>query len=294
MRKLVVLLMLVVLLTGCNKDSVVDTKDYLEEHVLVEDTELFKVEVRTKEVALCLDNSTFYNIKLPVDVEYITDYSKYIYGENPQFTIQVISDVTESDFSKSVAIHNSEPITKNVLASKDIDKTPREAAILLGDKAVVLRSYEEEKSVFLAVLESFLDENNKPYSDVEIKFKEGYTELIELSYNGSIKPTLINKATVGNTQLQKYDDGCICVTMILDKYDNVKSNYLKKLNVMSECEVEQVYSSNSTYYASAGDFHLGIYNKNYNSQVVIIGKGEECKCNLISVLNQCLQEQVVE
>lgn len=87
----------------------------------------------------------------------------------------------------------------------------------------------------------------------------------------------------------KFDDGSMYATKQLKTFNDCKACLLKKLNTVSGCLIEEEYEDSSFYYAKAGDFYAGIYKENYNTQFVVFGNGEESKCNIIFLLNQCLE-----
>lgn len=239
----------------------------------------------TQTVVLCLDDEYFYNVRIPAGVEYATDYAKYVYGESPNFTISVVSNVDDTNFGNKVSIRNTVSLTQYCLRSKEGTSGPQEAAILLeNDRAVVLRSYNAPE-LFATILDSFLDSNNKAYKVSGVLYVE---EPITKYYipNGNFEPSVIYKAEVGRTQLFKFDNGCMYISKELKKYNTVKDNLLKKLNTVSGCAIEQVVESGDNLFAKAGDFYLGVYAENYNTTVVVFGKGSEAALNLESVLNQ--------
>lgn len=293
---LVLVLSAVMLFSGCGKEETPSevagisagnfTMENKETNSVAEEVSASK---NVDTLTLCLDTRYYYDINIPVGVDYVTDFSKYVYAEEPSFTIQVLSNVNDTDFSNKVSIDNAVTLTQNVVRTKEGKSGPQEAAILLNnDRAIILRCYDCPE-VFATVLESFVDEKNVPYEADGILYIKDYTVLEALSYKGLYEPSVINKAELSTTQLFKFDEGCLSVAVTLNKFSDVRDLYLKRLNTVSGCAIEEVYEDDLFYYAKAGNFYLGIYEDNYNTQTIAFGCGEESKCNIISILNQCIQ-----
>lgn len=290
-----VLLILSVLLVGCGKgkeETPTSTTVAGNFEMEVEDVKERPDEVEpateTETIHIDLDGEYFYDVEIPKGVDYVTDYSKSIYGKEPSFTLQVLSGVTDSSFSYVTGISNAETVTKNCVRTKVGVRGPQESAILLQNgRALVLRCYNAPE-VFATVLSSFTNENNVPYKVDNIKWVDPVKHITQLSYSGSYKPTAINKADIGTTCLYKFDTGCLYAMKELEKFDKCKDFMLKKLNVVSGYPIEETFSYQNIYYAKAGDFYMALYGENYNTTVVIFGNGEEAMCNIIFLLNQLL------
>ena len=242
----------------------------------------------TVTISLSITDKLYYDIKIPADVEFVSDYAKYVYGEDPNFTITVLSNVSESSFSQTVGINKAVTLTKNCVRTKEGVSGPQEAAILLDDKVVIIRCY-NAPNVFATVLSCFVDEENKPYEVVGVRYDDYYKQLLNLGYKGNITPTAVNQVEIGSTMIFKFDDGSMYATKQLKTFNDCKACLLKKLNTVSGCLIEEEYEDSNFYYAKAGDFYAGIYKENYNTQFVVFGNGEESKCNIIFLLNQCLE-----
>lgn len=300
MRKSICLvtLMLLTFLTGCGKKEEQDLSTdvvnvsagnfNIVTNVIGEATPEGTVATDTTTVQLSLTDKLYYNIKIPADVSYVTDYAKYVYGEDPNFTVTVLSNVSESNFSRTLSIDKAVTLTKNCVRTKEGVRGPQEAAVLIDDKVVVVRCY-NAPDVFATVLSCFVDENNKPYEVTGIRYDKYYKTLMSLSYKGTMVPTAVNQVQIGSTMLFKFDGGSMYATKQLKTFNDCKSCILKKLNTVSGCVIDEEYEDSNFYYAKAGDFYVGVYKENYNTQLVAFGSGEESLCNIIFLLNQCLQ-----
>lgn len=271
----------VLLMSGCSlsKDEAVVSYDEI-----LEDASSIAVE----RVTLCLDDVNFYNIEIPVGTEYATDFSKYVYGENPSFTVQVMSNVTDTNFSNSVAIDNPVTVNKNIIMSEPGSDIESAAILLNGNKAVIVRSYESHE-LYCAILAGFIKDGNNTYEGYSPTYAEDINTLGSFSYNGSYEPSVINKSEVGNSMLFKFEDGCMAINVSLSRYSDVKELYLKRLSTISKSSISTLYEDSDFFYAQAGEFELGIYKQNLNTQIVVFGKGEEAKCNLFYVLKQYVE-----
>ena len=295
----ILLLAITILLCACSKKE--DATDDMSEAIGVNagnfdivttvvgsPTEEGTAATDTISIALSITDETYYNVKLPRGTEYVSDYSKYIYGENPNFTVTVLSNVSESNFSNTVGIDKAVTLTQNCVRTKEGTSGPQEAAVLLDDKVVIARCY-DAPDVFATILTSFVDQSNQPYEVHGINYTENCEVLSSLTYSGSYSPSVVNKAEIGSTMLFKFDGGSMYATKQLKTYDNCKSTLLKKLNNVSGQAIEEHYEDSNFYYAKAGDLYVGIFRENYNTQFVAFGSGDESKCNILSLLNQCLE-----
>lgn len=294
-KLLLVLLATSISLFGCGKEEVPKSNlptsvdagnfDIVMETVNSVPEEVSATSDRTK-IVLDVNGREFYNVYVPSGTNFVTDYSKYVYGEDPKFTISVLSGVSDTNFGNSVGVVNAENVTQNVVRSKPGQKGPQQCAILLSENRAVVANCYSCPEVFATIFNGMVNSNPDTYTVNGVSYVEEVTYLSSLSYNGGYEKSAIDKTEVGKTCLYKYDDGGLYVSTELRRFDECKEFMLTKLNIVSGQSVSTVYSSGNIYYAKAGNFHLALYQENFNTTIVLFGNGDEALCNIIFLLEQ--------
>lgn len=232
-------------------------------------------------VALNLDSNIFYNVTIP-DVPIVYDFGKTIYAEDGSFMVRVIGDVNINNLSATAGIDNGTPVNQITIVNSDDTKGMRVIATLVDGSAIIATVYEGDE--YYSILRDSLASNHDTYTVDNIPYSEQCQYLDTLKYEGSFAPQVIVGDITLAIKRYLFEDGYVWTQTSLDPYYKTKQIYLAKLNVISGQVIDTYYEDDTALFAKAGDFYLGVVNHNTNTSIVLIGKGEEAYCNIVSVI----------
>lgn len=235
----------------------------------------------TASIALNLDSNIFYDVTIP-DVPIVYDFGKTIYAEDGSFMVRVIGDVNLNNLSATAGIDNGTAVNQITIVNSDETKGRRIIATLVEDSAVIATVYENDE--YYSILRDSLASNHDTYEVTGISYSENCNYLDTLSYQGVFVPQVVMGDI--NLEIKRYlfEDGYVWTQTSLEPYYRSKQIYLAKLAVISGLAVDTYYEDDAALFAKAGDYYLGVINYNTNTSIVLIGKGEEAYCNIVSVI----------
>lgn len=276
-RLLILLLMLCLLLVGCEKGRFSKTEEIeTQQNVEVVDTD------KCRTVYLNVSESYYYPVLLPADIQYTTDNSKYIYNSDESMSITIVSSVDMYKFSESVFINNAENIEQYLIATKDYaDADIKEAALYLtGDKAVRVR-VDGDTKLFQTILYGLQKYKVKNIVMGDLEISEALLQTTELpKYNGEI----VISAGLGEDLRKSYvfDDGHLNISREFRKYQEAQELYKQRLSVIANTNIaDYYYCDDNIMYLEIGDYVVAVYHMNFNTVFTCIGKGNTAKCNAI-------------
>lgn len=242
--------------------------------------------VGTEVIRLYLDESRYYPIIFPNDVEFVTDYSKYIYAKDGSASISVLSNVSADDLSKFAVVDEAESVSKNmIVTSPDSKSQKREAAIYLaGNKAIVMRTY-NNLDVYKTVLNGMILNQNAIVKDVTFDVSNASTSIPDYSkagYRITVMPGLGDNIQ----KFYSYDSGSLTVSRELRRYDVAMDELATKIALVSDSiNADVYYNDNKRCYFEVGDYFAAAYSVNFNTTLTCFGYGDEAKYNAIVFLN---------
>ena len=241
--------------------------------------------VRT--IRLYLGNSVYYPVEVPLDMEIITDNSKYIYAKDNSINVSILSNTDMNNFSEFVGIQDSETIQQFLIRGKDKKNKPQEAAKAIANgKSIVVRAYNNPVA-FETVFKGLEDNSYSTYECNGLTIDEVQTQVLEslptyTGYHVSVNPGLADEIQ----NIYNFNDGSLTISKEIVKYkDAVIETGAKSAIVNNSTVADKVYNSDSIYYAEQGDYTVGVIAVNFNTSITLFGNGEEARYNIIAFLN---------
>lgn len=281
-EKLLCITIILTLLTGCA--SLESQKSYTE----------VKGASRYNRIYFNISDDIYYPVHIPDNLSYVTDNAKYIYADDSNLNVSVISGVDYYKFSETVLAKNTETIRKDIVATKDWETADvAEAAIYLYDDKAIRVHVEKNPEAFATILNGLQLESciRSKYTSLVVSEDCILTQLP--SYTG------IPEISAGlGGQLRKVyflNDGIgsLSVSQEFRKFDEAIQLYEQRIATIadSDCATCQ-YKSNDIYYAEVGEYVVGIYKVNFNTVLTCYGLGDSAKLNTVFFLsNQTTSEE---
>lgn len=233
----------------------------------------------TTQVILELANCSFYKMTIP-DVPYIYDFGKTVWAVDGSFMIRVIGGADMSNLSAIAGIDNGENMNQFTIRNKDGVKGQRVLATLIGDTAIVVNVYEGDNN--FSILLNSISENRDVLEIEEVPFARSLKELDSISYSGEFT----HSVRVSDVSLYQnkylFESGCLWSQGVVKSFNDTCRDYMIKLTAFSKTGlIEEMYNNGRVLYAKSGDYHLAVIAQNSNTCLVIVGQGDEAKCNVI-------------
>jgi hypothetical protein len=233
-------------------------------------------------VTLHLEDDVYYDVTIP-DKDYIYDYGKTIWAVDGSYMIRVISDASLNNLSSLAGIDNGLALNQITICTNEKKKGQRIVATLVGSYAVIANIYYGDD--VYSIIRDSLSSGVASYTIDEVPYADNYVELEKLSYIGNYVGQVTFQEV--NLEQQKYmfADGILWISSVFEPLTTTKKIYLERLYAASGMGIEEEYSSGGMFYAKSGDYYLGLVSYNANTTIVMLGNGEESKCNIISMMN---------
>lgn len=237
----------------------------------------------SRKVLLSTDRDSYYTVRIP-DKNYITDFGKTIYAEDGSYMIRILSDIRTADLGVVAGITDPILIDSKCILTNDKAKGKRTVARLLDDSTAVVADIYYGDDTYSIISDSIIN-NKSIISGADVSYTGDSVQLSDIIYSGKyVGQVTFQKVDL---QMQKYlfADGYLWIQSDLNPLKDVQNRYLKKLVNIASQSITASYMNSSIVYAEAGDYTLGLFSYNTNTTIVLIGQGEEARCNIVSTLN---------
>lgn len=240
------------------------------------------VNIPTTTVALCIDSDTFYDVTIP-DVPYFYDFGKTIWAGDGSFRIKVINDMETSDISAVAGIDNGTNVNRLTIVNDEKTKGRRVIATLVDDAAIIAEVFSTNEHY--SVLRDSLASNHNSYKvDVSI-YTQNCPRINKITYEGKYCPQVVYSNISLTSDRYLFADGYVWTQSIVEPYYVAKDKWLAKLITSSGGGIDEMYEDGNVMFARSGDYYAGAVKYNTNTSIVLIGKGEEAYCNIVSVID---------
>lgn len=272
-RIFITIILLIICLTGCSKEK-----------PMVEATPL-----EYTKVFFNISEDFYYPVRVPLDMQYVTDNAKYIYADDDRLNVSVLSGVDRYNFSETALVGKTETLQENLVVTKDWHKQDiAEAAVYLTDNKAVRIHVEGNPDAFVTLLEGLKQETlaKSAYSGLEI------TENTITGKLPDSKGVPEVQAGLGGDLRKVYalSDGhsSLSISQELRKYEEAIELYEKRVaTIAGSDKADYYYKTSDMFYAEVGDYVVGIYKVNFNTVVTCYGFGDAAKFNTVFfLLNQ--------
>lgn len=270
------------------QETTVPQKEYIyRELEPVRSEEVGTVASDVRVINIYLDKGLYYPIKIPANLEIVTDNSKYLYARDNSIHVSVVSNVNLLQFSEFVFIKDADTLKPNLIVSKIGADGPQEAAIhVVNDKAIIVRAY-NNPTAYATVLHG-LETNTFQTSNVsDIKIDKDKTKIVkELptieGYLYSVSPGMKDGV---DHKIYMYDTGSLTVAKEFRTFQQAFENTGAKLAIIASKEYADVYYQDTECcYVEVGDYVMGLFSVNYNTTLTCFGYGGEAKSNVLHFL----------
>lgn len=238
--------------------------------------------VATRTVNMHLTGDTYYTITIP-DVDYIYDYGKTLWASDGTYMIRVVGEATLTNLASLAGIDNGDSITQTTLCTREDVKGARTIVTLIDSYAIIVDVYSGD--TVYSILRDSLANNKMSTTITECTYTDDYLELEKLTYTGDYVAQVVFQDISLVQEKYLFAEGSLWVSSDLDNYVRLEDTYLKLLCEASSTSISRTYKADGMFYAAAGDYSLGLISYNSNTTIVLLGDGEEAKCNIISIMN---------
>lgn len=237
-------------------------------------------EMRT--ITLALGGNTYYKVSIPL-VPIISDLGSTVYAVDGSFMIRVIKNSNLDSLSLTAGIDDGVAINQTTICSPETKKGKKTIATLMGDTAIIADVYSGDDT--WSIIKKSISNAQEPYEETQVNYADGYSRLSKISYTGKFAARVIFQEVTLEQKKYLFEDGALYLQSVVKPLSEVKTEYAVRLCQMSGSSIDSVYDKDGMYYAKAGDYYLGLLAYNSNTTIVLIGYGEECKCNIINSMN---------
>lgn len=244
-----------------------------------------KPETPTKNITLNLSPGVYYDIDIP-DVPYFYDFGKTVWASDGSFVIRVIGKATQDNLSALAGIDNSESLNQTTVCTKNDAKGVKIIATLVDDVAVIANIYEGDDTY--SIIRDSIVNNKGKYEISEIRYAENYSKPDKLSYTGKFVAQYVPQEISLIQERYLFEEGVLYAQSVVEPISSVRETYLKLIQSFSKEDIQVYYNKNGITYAQSGEYTIGLMSYNSNTTIVLIGEGEEARCNIISGLNYIL------
>lgn len=236
-----------------------------------------------------VDEDLYYPIRIPNELQYVTDNAKYIYADDEKLNVSVLSGVDRYNFSETTLVGKTETLQENLVVTKDWQKQDTmEAALYLTNGKAVRVHVEDNINAFATILEGLTKESLKESSYKGLKVTEDTVVKKLPSYQG--EPEVQGGLGGQLRKVYALRDGysSLSISQELRKYDDAIELYEKRIATIADSSVASYYvKTDDMFYAEVGDYVVGIYKVNFNTVVTCYGFGDAAKLNTVFfMLNQ--------
>lgn len=252
--------------------------EYKKQILLIPDTS----RISKQTVSVNLHDNVYYDIKVPTETSYFCDYGKTVFADDGSWQIRVLSEATLDNIGQLAGIVDGDSLSSNVIQTKYENKGAKSIATIFDGYAVVCTVYQGDAAY--TIMRNSLVENQNPYTVDTPTYSNELNRMESLSYNGSyVAQVKYNKNDISLEQWY-FADGNMYISTDLRAFADITDIYLIKLCKESRSSIDSIYQSGGILYATAGDYQLGLITYNSNTTIVMFGKGEESRCNVLSYL----------
>lgn len=252
--------------------------EYRKQILLVPDTS----RISKQTVSVNLHDNVYYDIKVPTETSYFCDYGKTVFADDGSWQIRVLSEATLDNIGQLAGIVDGDSLSSNVIQTKYENKGAKSIATIFDGYAVVCTVYQGDAAY--TIMRNSLVENQNPYTVDTPTYSNELNRMESLSYDGSyVAQVKYNKNDISLEQWY-FADGNMYISTDLRAFADITDIYLIKLCKESRSSIDSIYQSGGVLYATAGDYQLGLITYNSNTTIVMFGKGEESRCNVLSYL----------
>lgn len=239
-------------------------------------------ELGTQKVTLHLEGNNFCDVSIPLN-EYVYDYGKTIWAVDGSYMVRVIGDASLDTLSSLAGIDDGVALNQTTICTADGKKGQRTITTLVDDFAIIANVYYGDENY--SILRDSLVELNESYIIEDVEYSDDYVELERISYSGQFVSQVIFQDITMEQKKYIFEKGVLWCSYIFDDLDDIKNEYLCRLCAMSGEKIEETYTVDGMFYAKSGDFYLGLISYNSNTTIVMLGDGDESKCNIVSTIH---------
>jgi hypothetical protein len=236
----------------------------------------------TRSVSVLLNGDTYYDITLP-DEDYIYDYGKTIWAVDGSYMIRVVADATLDNLSKLAGIDNGLSLNKTTLCTQDNHKGAKTIVTLIDTYAIIANVYYGDDTY--SIIRDSLSSGESSYELSNVSYADDYTELDKLVYSGNYVGQVVFQEVSLEQQKYMFADGVLWVSTDFNSMYSIIDTYLNRICTSSGQSIDETYENSGMFYAKSGDYYLGLISYNSNTTIVLLGDGEESKCNIISIMS---------
>lgn len=240
------------------------------------------LDIQSKTITLNLTPGVYYDINIP-DVPYFYDFGKTVWASDGSFVIRVIGNATVNNLSSLAGIDGVESLNQNTITTKDGVKGSRIIATLIDSCAIIANVYAGNDNYSL-IRDSILNNNGK-YEISDVKYSDECSKPDKLTYTGNFVAQYTPQEINLVQERFLFEEGVLYTQSIVEPLTDVRETYLKLIQSFSKEEVQVYYDNNGIVYAESGNYTIGLMSYNSNTTIVLIGEGEEARCNIVSGLN---------
>lgn len=245
----------------------------------------------TRSVPMLLADNMYFYVPIP-DGDYEWDYGKTLWMLDGSVRVRVMGGVSDITLAKFAGIDNPRNLGSNdsylIASPEDKEGVKSIAAIIKNTSyAIVVDIYSDVKGYFNRVVSDIdkglskqVHAKNSSYAQLDNTLR--YESLP--ADNGKYQPTV--KFDKLSLKLDSYlfKEGSMYAIGVTQNFSKVVRDYTAFFEVMSGAKIYNYYNDDKIFYATGGEYSIGIVQYNSNSSILLIGRGLEARTNILSIL----------
>lgn len=247
-------------------------------------------------VPMYLGDGYFYVVKVPSNVNYVTDYQTYIYSVDGSFEVKRVLGVSNNNISGSFGMSNVEQKKQGMVSTKLGQKKPQEVGVIVYDDIGFLAKTYDDSFAYSTLYDSFATGVAEKYLYSELSATTA-TQTVQSplsiplekgNYASAIRFDANNRAY---SVCYAYEVGFLSVSDMLQSFQDVQSEMFRRIKVANygagqidiQCKIGDGF-----YYCQVDDFTMLLTKVTSNETMVLLGNGSEARYNIITYFRRAV------
>ena len=248
-------------------------------------------EVVTKKIPMLVADNMYFFVPVP-EGDYEWDFGRTLWMIDGTVRVRIIGSSTVEELDRIAGIDNprvkSEEDTKVIMSPVDKEGVKTIATVIPRTSyAVVVDIYKDIPGYFDIVHTSILRgiQSQQWAKNPTYMNNVNAVKLDEIPATVSdIRPTVSFNNLSMSLDSYLFRDGSLYITGVTEKFTKVKRDYAAFFEVMSGGVLDSYYDTNRILYGTRNEYTIGVINYNSNSAIVLLGRGEEARVNILSII----------
>lgn len=251
---------------------------------------------QVRDVPMYIASNTKVNLSIPAGIEYEWDYGKTLYALNGEFKVKIVTAMDDSDLLAKAGIDNPKTVdgTSDVFITNDSTKGPKTICTFIGKTSygIIADIYKDTNDALNIIGNSLIELSKKGLYNNSILLSmrndvEKVNALPEIDGElAKYKSSISVDGLYMQLYSKRYEDGNIYSMTVTNPIQLCIRDYVDILEIMSGHKISSYYQDTKIFYSESDEYSLGLIKISNNATTVLIGKGIECRANILKVLKE--------